>query len=75
MTEIQPVHRAVGARIQMIREAIGMTQGQLAKAVGYTRTSVTNIEAGRQRMPLHQVEEVARALNTTPKHLLKGVWF
>lgn len=72
--EIEVVYRAIGARLQMIREAVGMTQDELSKKVGYTRTSVVNIEAGRQRLPLHQVEEMARALSTTPRHLMKGIW-
>lgn len=42
--------------------------------VGYTRTSLVNIEAGRQRLPMHQVEEIAKALGTTPRNLLKGIW-
>lgn len=72
--EIEVVYRAIGARIQMIREAVGMTQDDLAKKVGYTRTSVVNIEAGRQRLPLHQVEEIARALSSNARHLMKGIW-
>lgn len=72
--EIEPVYRALAARVQMIREAIGMSQGDLAKAIGYTRTSIVNFEAGRQRVPMHQVEVIAKALNTTPKHLMRGVW-
>ncbi len=71
---IEPVYRAVGVRIEMIRAAIGMTQADLAKRVGYTRTSLVNIEAGRQRLPLHQVEQIAQALGTNPRHLLKGIW-
>lgn len=74
MKEIEPVYRAIGARVQMIREAVGMTQAELAKRVGYTRTSVVNLECGRQRLPLHQVEEFAKALSSNPKHLLKGIW-
>lgn len=72
--EIEPVYRALGARVQMIRETIGMTQAELAKRCGYTRTSLVNFEAGRQRMPLHQVEAVAIALSSTPRNLLKGIW-
>jgi len=74
MAEIEACYRALGARIQIIREAIGMTQEALAKKVGYTRTSLVNIEAGRQRLPMHQVEEIARALSSTPRHLIKGIW-
>lgn len=72
--EIEPCYRALGARIQMIRETLDMTQDQLAKRVGYVRTSLVNIESGRQRVPMHQVEEIAKALSTTPRNLLKGIW-
>jgi len=72
--EIEVVHRAIGARVQMIRETLGMTQDDLAKKIGYTRASIANIEAGRQRVPMHQLEEIARSLSTTPKHLMKGIW-
>lgn len=72
--EIQTVYRAIGARIQIIRETLDMSQDSLAKKVGYTRVSIVNIEAGRQRLPLHQIEEIAKALATTPKNLLRGIW-
>lgn len=72
--DIEACYRALGARIQMIRETIDMTQEDLAKKVGYTRTSLVNIEAGRQRLPMHQLEEIAKALATTPRNLLKGIW-
>jgi DNA-binding XRE family transcriptional regulator len=73
-TEIEACYRALGARIQMIRETLDMTQECLATKVGYTRTSLVNIEGGRQRVPMHQVEEIAKALATTPRNLLKGIW-
>ncbi len=72
---IEVCHQALGMRIRIIREAVGMSQDELAKRVGYKRVSVTNIETGRQRLLLNTVEDFARALNTTPKHLLKGVWW
>ncbi len=72
--EIQAVYRCLGGRIQLIRETLGMSQQELAKRVGYTRVSIVNIEAGRQRLPLHQVEEIAKALSSTPKNLLRGIW-
>ena len=73
--EIEGCHRAVGIRIRLIREAVGLSQGELAKRMTLVRTSLVNIEAGRQRMLLHTIEEFARALGTTPKHLLKGIWW
>jgi DNA-binding XRE family transcriptional regulator len=59
----------------MIRETLGIQQGELAARVFLERTSVVNIEAGRQRLQLQTVEAFARALGTTPKHLLKGIWW
>jgi len=39
-----------------------MTQGELAEEAGYTRTSIANLEAGRQKMPAYGLYRVARAL-------------
>lgn len=72
---IEACHQMLGMRIRLIRETVGMTQDDLAKKVGMKRVSVTNIETGRQRFLLDGVEDFARALNTTPKHLLKGIWW
>ncbi len=38
------------------------------------RASIANIEAGRQRILLHDVETLAKAFGTTPRALLKGMW-
>lgn len=65
----------VGLRIRQIREVLGISQDDLAKRVGLTRVSVTNTEIGRQRLLLDGVERYAKALGTTPKALLKGVWW
>lgn len=76
MTEpIEACHIALGARVRMIRETLGISQDDLAKRVGLKRASVANIEVGRQRFLLDCVERFARALGTTPKHLLRGIWW
>ncbi len=72
---IEGCHKAVGVRIRMIRETLGLTQDDLANRVNLKRVSVTNIEIGRQRLLLDSIEDFARALGTTPKHLLKGIWW
>lgn len=72
---IEACHQAVGARVRMLRELLGLTQEDLAKRIELQRASIANIEAGRQRLLLDGVEDFARALGTTPKHLLKGVWW
>lgn len=72
---IEACHQAIGVRIRLMRETLGLSQEELAKRVGYKRVSVTNVETGRQRLLLHTVEDFAKALGTTPKQLLKGVWW
>jgi transcriptional regulator with XRE-family HTH domain len=42
----------------------------LAHQIGLSRTSVTNIESGRQAVLLHQVYDIAKALDTTVDALL-----
>jgi transcriptional regulator with XRE-family HTH domain len=63
-----------GVRLQVIRTALGLSQQDLADKVGLTRTSITNIEAGKQRILLGDVERFANAFGVSPKHLLRGMW-
>ncbi len=74
MSAIELVHRQVGLRMESIRTALGITQDDLAKRCKYSRASIANMETGRQRFLLDTIEEVAKALGTTPKNLLKGIW-
>lgn len=58
-------------RIRQLRIANGLTQEELALAVGYTdRSSVAKIELGKVDLSLSKVAAIAQALHTTPKELL-----
>ncbi len=72
---MEAVYIAFGARVRMIREAMGIDQATLAERVGLQRTSITNIEAGRQRVLLADVQKFADGFGVTTKHLLKGIWW
>lgn len=61
---------ALGKIVRSRREREGMTQDELARRVGMTRTSITNIESGRQKVQLHTLYDVADALNVPIKDLL-----
>lgn len=50
-----------------------MTQESLAVKVGMTRTSITNIEKGRQKVLSHILVELANALNVPLVELLPKV--
>lgn len=71
---IEPCYRLLGAKIEQMRTMLGWTQDELAKKIGLTRTSVTNLEAGRQRVLMHDIEKLATAFMTTPKAILRGIW-
>lgn len=59
-----------GTKLKRAREKAGLTQKELAERVQLPRTSVTNIEHGRQRIALHQLIQFASALGTEPLELL-----
>jgi transcriptional regulator with XRE-family HTH domain len=61
---------ALGRLMRTRRESAGMTQGELARLVGMTRTSISNIESGRQKLQIHTLYDVARALEVPPEALL-----
>lgn len=64
------IHAAVGQAVRKAREARGLTQEGLAKLVGRSRTSITNIEAGRQRFSVDFLYTIADALEVGPAALL-----
>lgn len=62
--------KTVPMRIAVLRQAKRMTQEQLAKAVGLTRTSIVNIESMRQSVTLETLYSIGKALGINPKKLL-----
>lgn len=59
-----------GKLVRGYRRRRDVTQLQLGERVGLTRTSITNIEKGRQKVLLHQVFQFADALQVNPEMLL-----
>jgi putative transcriptional regulator len=71
--ERKPVSAAAqhaGRRIAEHRRALGLTQQELAEAAGLARTSVANVEGGRQEIPLAVAVAMAAKLGTTVGELL-----
>jgi transcriptional regulator with XRE-family HTH domain len=63
----------VGHRVRSARERAGLTQDALAERVALSRTSVTNIERGRQRVLLHTLWDIAAVLGVEPVTLIPKV--
>lgn len=57
---------SLGKRIAEERKRAGLTQGQLAVAVGLERTAITRIEQGRQGVDTLQLSAIADALGKPP---------
>lgn len=66
------VYRVVGERIRDERKRQNITQDELAREIGLTRTSITNVENGRQKLLLHTLFQIANYLGTSPVRLLPG---
>jgi len=60
------LYKLVGSKVRAARERVrpSMSQNALAKKVELTRASIVNIEAGKQRAPLHVLSAIAEVLGT-----------
>lgn len=63
-------YRRFGRHLRQARRAAGLSQADLAVAIKLARTSVSNIEKGRQKVLLHTFEEMLHVLNVQPGELL-----
>ncbi len=63
---------ALGARIRAARLAQNLTQDQLARAVGVTRSAVAQWETGRAGQIGSNLARIARTLGTSAAWLLSG---
>ncbi|MDG4889993.1 MULTISPECIES: helix-turn-helix transcriptional regulator [unclassified Mesorhizobium] len=64
------VYREIGGLIRQRRKKQNLTQEKLAPLVGLSRTSLANIESGRQKLLVHQLFAFASALGLEPPDLL-----
>jgi transcriptional regulator with XRE-family HTH domain len=67
------LYQLIGERIKARRIALGKTQSDLASALGMLRTSITNIESGRQKSPLHVLYNLCAFLDIEPQELLPSM--
>jgi DNA-binding XRE family transcriptional regulator len=67
---VEPIYLEFGRRFKAARIAAGFNQEFVASFVGLSRTSITNIESGRQRFPLHVAYQLADSIGQNLKDLL-----
>lgn len=56
------LYKQLGKAIAKRRDDIGLKQEEVAKAIGLARASLANIENGRQRILVHQLFRLVKAL-------------
>lgn len=71
MKDHNEFYRAVGERIRRARGK-NLSQEALASAIGLTRSSISNIEKGRQKLLLHTLVDISDALHVSAASLLPG---
>ena len=60
-----------GAAVRKLRQAIGISQEQLAEKTGIHRTYIGGIERGERNPTLLMIHRIAEALEVTPASLLE----
>ncbi len=66
---LEDINMFFGYHLKQLRNDRCITQSELANKMGISRTALTNIEAGRQRISLNQLHAIASALNISIKDL------
>jgi transcriptional regulator with XRE-family HTH domain len=78
MIDERRLFKEVGQKIRQLREAhtggsARLTQAELAEMVGLERTSITNIERGNQKVPLHVLYRICEALRAPVADVMPGI--
>ena len=74
------LYKEIGSNIREFRKKRGFTQQALANRMGVTRTSITNLESGKQRPPVHFIYALCNELSIsihnifpeTPEYTVTG---
>ena len=70
MREDADFYQQFGRKLRQARQEAGLSQADLAVAINRTRTSISNIEKGRQGISLHTFGKLLQILNIQADTLL-----
>lgn len=70
---VDSVYVEIGKRIFEARNNKGFTQEQLAEKISLKRTSITNIEKGKQQLLVHMLIKIARELDVDVNNLIPEI--
>ncbi|MEX5635827.1 helix-turn-helix domain-containing protein [Parafrankia sp. FMc2] len=69
---VSALYTDIGGRVRRARKRQGWSQVDLGRVVDLTRSSIANLEAGRQRPPVHVLLLIAKTLEVPVDALLPG---
>lgn len=70
MTQDEEIFKVeVGWKLRDIRKLAGLSQEDLANGVGLTRTSIVNIEKGKQSLTISTIYSISKFLKISPTDL------
>jgi transcriptional regulator with XRE-family HTH domain len=67
---VEGIYDYIGARVRAARIDTSMSQDELGLRVGLTRTSISNIELGHQKVQIHTLYDIATVLGVPLASLL-----
>ena len=65
------ISKKLGQNIKRIREAKGMSQGDICRALNMDRGYISRIESGQKNPTLANIEKIAKSLDVSIDELLK----
>jgi transcriptional regulator with XRE-family HTH domain len=69
---IKPIERHVGGRVRLRRMLLGMSQGQLGKALGVTFQQVQKYEKGQNRIGASRLQQIGKLLDVPVSYFFEG---
>jgi DNA-binding XRE family transcriptional regulator len=69
---IEDAHRALGTELAACRRAAGHSQEELAALVGYSRSTIANVETGGQSVPRFVLPDLAVGARLCPGSSSRG---
>ena len=73
MIDDDRLYQTIGKRLRELRKEHHLTQESMAKILGLERTSITNIELGKQRAAVHALYRCCEYFEVPLDHLFPSI--
>jgi transcriptional regulator with XRE-family HTH domain len=72
MPDADSERMAIAERLRAAREQAGLSQGQVAKIIGFQRPTISEIEAGRRRVAAEELPRFADIYDVSVSWLMRS---